>query len=382
VKTFVTLLAVSAAVNADVRFQQKSVCEGHTVYSVKTVDYNADGLQDLIYSADRGVMLALAPDYQPIRLVTFPDEMKAFSYHSAVRDVDGDGDLDFVAENRGLYWLECPDRPLAEEWKLQWITKAFDGIHSVSFHDVDEDGKPDLVVNSYYHKGQRKTVPNEYPASILWYPLPSDPTRTDAWKPYVLADSDAKGGSHYIRFGDLDGDGHDEAFHGAKGRPFWWGNRFAYWKRPGDATQPWKKKTLPGRHKGATYIQAGDLNGDGKMDLVGSCGHGKGIVMFPGPAFEPEYIDRELAEPHAFEVADLDRDGDLDLVCCAKGSNAAVWFENNGQGTFHKRMLSDRQKAYEIVVSDLDGDGDLDLVVAGEESENIALFFQKTGEDD
>ncbi len=219
--------------------------------------------------------------------------------------------------------------------------------------------------------------PNKYPNSIIWFSVPDMPTVTENWIPVLLADGDAVGGSHYIDFGDLDGDGHDEAFHGAKGEPFENGHYYAYWTRGNDVTRPWKKTVLPRTHKGATHIYDADLDKDGLNDLVTSQGHGFGITAFIAPDFNPHPVDITLDAPHAFRIADIEGDGDVDLFVCAKGSRKAQWFENNGEGTFTRHTLSDDQEAYDVVITDMDSDGDLDVIIAGQNSRNIVLFLQQ-----
>jgi hypothetical protein len=180
-----------------------------------------------------------------------------------------------------------------------------------------------------------------------------------------------------MAFADVDGNGHDELLVGAKGKPFWWGNYFAYWSRGPDVLKPWSRTKLPGRHKGATHLYGADLTGDGKTDLVGSLGHGTGILLFEAPGFKPIPIDQELVAPHAFRLADIEDDGDADLFVCANGSRKVQCFENDGKGHFSRHELSDEQQSYDIGIDDMDADGDLDVVVAGHESQNIVLFLQK-----
>ncbi|HSR88119.1 MAG TPA: VCBS repeat-containing protein, partial [Pontiella sp.] len=229
VKWPAALLWVPVLVTADVGFERHVVYTGGVVHSAQAVDYNADGLKDLVFTAEGGVNIALAPSFEVRRICDTPKPLKPNSYHSAVMDVDGDGDMDFLGENNGLYWLECPEDPLSSPWKLHWITRAFTGIHCITIQDVDEDGRLDIVVNNYWHRHQRKTIPNQYPASIVWFSIPVEPGNPEAWVPRILADGDAVGGSHYMAFADLDDDGHDEILVGAKGFSLWSGNYFAYW---------------------------------------------------------------------------------------------------------------------------------------------------------
>ncbi len=82
--------------------------------------------------------------------------------------------------------------------------------------------------------------------------------------------------------------------------------------------------------------------------------------------------DTVLAPAHA-EAADIDRDGDLDVLVASLGvlfpNNAkigsVVVLENRGNGQFVNRVLVDQiARVSDVRAGDLDGDGDLDLAVA------------------
>ena len=127
---------------------------------------------------------------------------------------------------------------------------------------------------------------------------------------------------------------------------------------------------------GATNILPGDINGDGKTDLLCSRWHGFGLIWFEGPNWTPHPIDDTLEGPHCLTVADLDGDGDLDTATCAKDTQRTAWFENDGRGTFALHVVGDQQAAYDIRSVDMDGDTDLDLLVAGQTSQNVVWYAQ------
>ena len=70
----------------------------------------------------------------------------------------------------------------------------------------------------------------------------------------------------------------------------------------------------------------------------------------------------------------MDGDGIPDVVTVAKDSKIAVWFKNDGGGTFTEHRIDDNQSAYDIRLVDMDGDGDLDILVAGFESNNVVWY--------
>lgn len=284
--------------------------------------------------------------------------------HAAVMDVDGDGDGDFVGARYSpglVFWLEQPKRPLAEPWRYHLIDDQIDGIHGLHVADIDGDRKPDLVANSAQPKGP-------FANSIVWL---KERGRGDRWQRNVFAAGDAPGLTHYHGAGDLNGDGRVDIVSAAKvGRDGEW---FAWWEQP-KGKGPWKKHVLATGEDGATNPLVADLNGDGKMDVIASRGHGRGLVWFRGPGFEKQEIDKTLFGPHSLAIGDVDGDGDVDAVTCAKDSYVVAWFENDGKGGFRQHSIYRDQAAYDIRLFDMDGDGDLDVLVAGQNSRNVTWY--------
>lgn len=83
--------------------------------------------------------------------------------------------------------------------------------------------------------------------------------------------------------------------------------------------------------------------------------------------------------PHALAIADIDHDGDPDVVVCSKDSGILAWFENDGKGNFTEHRIYEDQSAYQIRLVDIDGDGAMDILVAGQESQNVVWYENRVG---
>jgi len=352
------------------QWQKHQIHSGFPTLTAIAGEFSGDSLPDVISNSDGKTRLFVAPDWKEIIL---DDNAERDCIHSEVMDVDDDGDLDWIGARYQpglIFWLEQPTNPLSEPWTYHLVDDQVDGIHGLLTGDVDLDGKLDLLATSAQPKGPVAD-------SLVWLRVPEDPRSAPHWDRHVFAAGDAPGLSHYLGFGDVNGDGRPDAASAAKGGPSdstGLGNWFAWWEAPEDPTQPWTKHRLGGDEPGATNIHPADVNGDGKTDFIASRGHAKGVLWFEAPEWKMHDINPTIQEAHSLTVADLDADGDLDAATCAFGSKQAVWFENDGSGQFETHILDENQEAYDIRAVDLDADTDLDLLIAGRGSKNVVWY--------
>ena len=207
--------------------------------------------------------------------------------------------------------------------------------------------------------------------------MTNNPHKADRWTRHVFAKNDAPGLSHYLGAGDLNSDGRLDITLAAKGGPSvksGKGEWFAWWEAGEDPTKPFKKHRLPGKHPGATNILPADVNGDGKLDIIASRGHGTGLIWYENPKWKIHDINTDLQSPHCLQVGDIDGDGDIDAATCAYVSRKAAWFENDGKGKFTTHIIHDDQAAYDIRLVDMDADGDLDTLIAGQQIKNVVWY--------
>ncbi|XMB85264.1 VCBS repeat-containing protein [Mycoplasmatota bacterium WC44] len=113
-------------------------------------------------------------------------------------------------------------------------------------------------------------------------------------------------------------------------------------------------------------IYAADIDNDGDMDVVSASYEDDSIAWHEniGLVFT-EHIITNINDPVSVSVADIDNDGDMDVVCASERDSEITWYENNDQ-IFTEHLISNKDdRANSVYVVDIDNDGDMDVVSAG-----------------
>ena len=277
-------------------------------------------------------------------------------------DVDGDRDLDLLFSFApGAYDQSQGARLLRNQGNavFEMSTIPVGNSHAMALGDLDRDGDLDLVLTGK-PMDDCCTGTVRYPDKVLY----NDSTG------YFSQAADLESGWTYtpaVALVDSDNDGNlDIALaHLSQTIVYITPAREGAWSQGG------------GIGSNSNGAAAGDLDGDGDLDVVRSAGQ---MGLFPdlGPAQvyfnngfgefpqqRPYYGDETtlLHSPRGLALGDVDGDGDLDLAAAPEWNLRL--FQNDGAGnlTMLSATVLDGPGAEAALFADLDGDGDLDLAV-------------------
>jgi uncharacterized repeat protein (TIGR01451 family) len=122
-------------------------------------------------------------------------------------------------------------------------------------------------------------------------------------------------------------------------------------------------------------LEAGDLDGDGKADLVAANYENNSITVSLSSTGGNLVTYPVGSNPKFVKIGDLNSDGKPDIAIANRGSGNVSIFLNNGNGTFTAMpKINGMSYPSSIAIGDFNGDGKADLVVANSGLYNVLVI--------
>jgi len=315
-------------------------------------DIDGDGHPDMLAASasGEGLYWYRYPDWSKHRIAdgTFTTDM-------SVADIDGDGCLDVVIpSDEGLMWYRnpCGDGadPRTAPWQGVNVSPEGARMHDVEVADLNGNGRLDIVTR--HQSGFGKRLGNRI---YIW-----QQDSPSAWRCASFACPHGEG----LALEDLNGNGHPDVVIGGR-----------WYENPVDIlTGEWAEHLyMPAEHfetcwtNGDVMVKTGDINGDGRPEIVLSPSEGAGRVSwFQAPedprtgAWRERVLVPHIDHAHGLAVGDVDASGHVDIVVAkmhqATDPQEVSVYWNLGRGQSWRKQVLSNHGSHNIVLTDLTGD--------------------------
>ncbi|GGD77893.1 hypothetical protein GCM10011514_47310 [Emticicia aquatilis] len=329
-----------------------------------SVDIDKDGIEEFVMAGRGQVTSIIYLKFdRAIGWREFAVEKEALPIETGgtFYDIDSDGDNDLVfggdAQSNKIWWWENPApffNPNVPWHRYEIKTDGENQHHDMVFGDFKQTSKAQLA---FWNQGAKTLFVANIPSEV----------RREKWifEPVFVADKDTKNIKGCVA-ADVDGDGNKDLVAGN------------YWFKYVDGKF---KPTKVGEEGGR--VVAAKFRAGKKVQLVFAPSDSKGRLMLYECTGSAEVsanwkgrdlIGRELTHAHTLEAADINDDGNLDILCAEmvkweeklttdNNPNAEAFIlYGDGKGGFTKTVFQTGIDFHEGKATDIDGDGDLDII--------------------
>lgn len=378
--------------------------------SFKIDDIDGDNSNDIVTGNYWNNNLVWFKNYTTIKPIAkycyYPDKVKA-------ADLDNDGDLDIISTigNTKLVWYENLDG--AGTTGIQKIISFGDVLYSYDMKDIDGDGDIDIATDGKWFKNDgfgnfsRHTYVDGYPSNSSFNYI--EDVDNDGKNDFIAVDNLSNGNSVIGWYKNLDGLGNFGPRQNIMSFSGFTITKIVFTDIDDDGDKDIVFsggkigiiKNLNGLGNFATTYQSVynygcgeiycvDMDGDGDKDIlttnvyvysseigVGWFKNTDGLGNFNSSV---QLVGNSAIEG-AFP-ADMDNDGDLDVVSNQHYGTNTVWLENlTGLGVFSqpRTLIVNEQRNTSNTVADIDNDGKLDVIYSSNTGNYAATWFKNNG---
>jgi hypothetical protein len=289
------------------------------------VDLDGDGRREII-AADNinGCLVCFEYDGDPREASSWRNyyisegELPG-AYDVTAADLDGDGEMEIAASGWRIGNQFCCFKRRKGHWERQMVDENLPETRAVAVADFDGDGRLDLLGTV--------CVGNQ----VVWYENCGTSSGLQ-WRKHLIDETDRPYHGHPA---DMNGNGNTDVVMALQGPqdPGLDGSIVWYENEGSGAT--WQKHLI-GAFPGAFEAVAGDMDGDGFLEVVASSVGEARLALFkhegdPRGPWQMQVLKENWTGVTQPILADLDGDGRLDLAACAaSGGNELRWWKNEG----------------------------------------------------
>lgn len=346
---------------------------------VKLADTNGDGLPDIVTGWEEGGITRVYrhPGFAQVRepwpAVTVglsPDAEDAVFV-----DLDGDGALDVVSCCEGntkamfVYWApKDPEKYLdPSAWKTELLPASKDVMRWMFCVPAQVDGK---------HGVDLIAAGKDEDAQVGWFETPANPRTLDEWRWHPICRA---GWVMSLVTIDMDNDGDDDVLLSDR---FGELQGVRWLENPGGGARQsglWRSHWVGAQGQQVMFLTVATLAQSGQRGILVAAKE-RVLLWFPQPAGEESRIvfPEQTGTAKAVAAGDMDYDGRTDLVfTCehARDVSGVLWLASSETGWMPREISGSEGAKYDLVeLLDLDGDGDLDVLTC-EEAEGLGVIW-------
>jgi photosystem II stability/assembly factor-like uncharacterized protein len=371
-KPFIVTFAGGGSITSTSFTEKNDFASGGDPYDIAISDVDGDGKIDVAIVNEVSFNVSIFRNISTSGGVNFANRTDlaagAHPFGVAFGDIDGDGKPDLAEASWGsstvsIFRNTSISGSVSFDARIDIITGS--GADGVAIGDLDADGKPDVVVTNAYANTMSilkniSTIGNISFAAIKEYVTGEDPYR--------------------VSIGDIDGDGKPDIAVANITT-----NNISIFRNISTGSgMDFAPKIDISTGSGPVSVAIGDLDGDGKPDIAVANVHADTLSILQNTSTSGNVnfgvkVDYAVGYlPHSVAIGDLDGDGKPDLVLPLQGTNFVSVFKNTStSGNINFAANVDfpigltGTGAMDATIGDIDGDGKPDMIIP---SSHLLIF--------
>ncbi len=231
----------------------------------------------------------------------------------------------------------------------QSIDDNFGGPGGIFISDLNADGYNDIIAAGINAN------------TIAWWQNDGDTQQN--WQKHIIDDNFY--GAIYVYATEIDSDSLVDILGAAYD-----GNEIAWWHNDGGTPIQWTKQIIDSNLVNAHEVMGFDIDDDGDMDVISAVAELNLIIWYEQVTNNPvswskHIIDSLFTGARSIDAGDVDGDGDIDIVGAALDDDEVAWWRNDGGNPIQWTKFSINTNfmlSHKVHITDMDGDGDNDIL--------------------